>query len=188
MIYNQDILFVGLGNPGQQYKATRHNIGFRLIEKITSGLNIKMREKNNYALISHPFENKTIYFLKPMMYMNLSGISTLHVASYYKIPSENIITAYDDIALPLGKLRIRTQGSAGGHNGIKSLIENLGKDNFIRIRLGIGENKNIPLEKYVLTPFPKESEEDIEAMLVKAEEAFWDIIRKGPETTMNLFN
>lgn len=182
-------LLVGLGNPGQKYANTRHNIGFSFIDRLIQKNALSVKDKNNYLLSMMEKGQKKIFLLKPMMYMNLSGIPTLHVASYYKIPPENIIVVYDDIALPLGKLRIRANGSAGGHNGVKSLIENLGKENFIRLRLGIGEPpQNKPLEDYVLEPFSSQEIPVIEKLLSISEEAFWYIIEKGVEAAMNQFN
>jgi PTH1 family peptidyl-tRNA hydrolase len=185
---NNIYLAIGLGNPGPRYQPTRHNIGFRLIDKIVRENSLSFKDKGNYHFAVLGQEDRKIIFLKPMMYMNLSGIPVLHVASYYKVPAENIIVAYDDVALPLGKIRIRKKGSAGGHNGVKSIIENLGKDHFLRIRLGIGESPGIPLDSYVLSRFSSKEEEGVLDMLGRATDAFWNILDNGPDTAMNEYN
>lgn len=185
---NNTILLVGLGNPGPKYSHTRHNIGFTFADALVRAYNLSFKEKNNHCICLAEIEEKKIILIKPTLYMNLSGIPTLHVANYYKVNPEHIIVAYDDISLPIGKIRIRKQGSAGGHNGVKSVIENLGKDNFIRIRLGIGENKTVPLEQYVLSNFSKSEEKAVQEMLMTAMTAFTEIIKYGPDSAMNKFN
>ncbi len=182
-------LIIGLGNPGVQYTFTRHNAGFLFLDQIALHYGVSFKEKNNYELSLFENSEYKIYFLKPMMFMNLSGIPVLHVASYYKIKPENIIIAYDDVDLPLGKIRLRSQGSAGGHNGIKSILQNLGKDNFIRLRLGVGPRSHeIPLDQYVLSAFSKSENQSLEDMLLLAKEACLKIISSGVAVAMNTYN
>jgi len=181
-------LVAGLGNPGAKYSNNRHNVGFRVIDLLIKDFSLTLRSKDNYSFSILNLENKKIFLLKPMMYMNLSGIPILHVMSYNKIPAENFIVVYDDIDLPLGKIRIRKDGSAGGHNGIRSIIENLNKTNFIRLRIGIGKPVNQRLEDYVLSDFTKDEEPVIQETLKTAKQVVIDIIEKGPEFAMNKYN
>ncbi|PKL11100.1 MAG: aminoacyl-tRNA hydrolase [Spirochaetae bacterium HGW-Spirochaetae-6] len=181
-------LVVGLGNPGPKYLTTRHNVGFLFVEHLTKELNLSFKEKNNYAVAETVLDGRKLYIIKPLLYMNLSGIPTLHVASYYKIKSENILVAVDDVALPFGKIRIRVKGSSGGHNGIKSIEQQLGRDDFMRLRLGVGENKEIPLDRYVLTNFSGKEEEALPEILERARNAFWELYQNGPEAAMNKYN
>lgn len=182
------VLLIGLGNPGPKYYFTRHNTGFIFADYVARQLNTSFKEKNNHNIALAEFDGKKIILVKPMLYMNLSGIPILHVANYYKVNPQHIVVAYDDITLPIGKIRIRKQGSAGGHNGVKSVIENLGKDNFVRLRLGIGENKNIPLENYVLSSFSKNEEKDLNQMLILAYQAFSEMLKTSVDSAMNLYN
>lgn len=181
-------LIVGLGNPGNQYSETRHNVGFFFIDSLAEELGLSFKEKSQYSLAQTKYDDFKIFLLKPMMYMNLSGIPTLHVASYYKIPVENIIVVYDDIALNPGLIRVRKKGSAGGHNGIKSIIENLGKDNFIRLRIGIGQEKGIPLDRFVLGRFSKKEKELLVTAIDTAKEACKTVIEESADLAMNRFN
>ncbi len=185
---SDNVLLVGLGNPGLKYASTRHNIGFRFADFMARDLGVKFKEKNNYSASQKVVDGRKIYIIKPMLYMNLSGIPALHVASYYKIKSENIIIAYDDVDLPFGKNRIRVQGDAGGHNGIKSIIEQLGKSEFIRIRMGVDKHPIIPLERYVLANFSKEEEDELPNIMENAKSAFWEIFYQGSESAMNKYN
>lgn len=181
-------LIVGLGNPGSQYIYTRHNVGFRFADQMARYYGVAFKEKNNYHLALSENAGQKVFILKPAMYMNLSGIPVLHVASYYKIVPERILVAYDDIALPLGKIRLRKKGSAGGHNGMKSIIESLGKDDFSRMRLGIGSPEGQSLEKYVLSGFSKSEEKLVESMLDTAQNACLEILSGGMDSAMNLYN
>ncbi|OGS17904.1 MAG: aminoacyl-tRNA hydrolase [Elusimicrobia bacterium RIFOXYA2_FULL_40_6] len=132
-------LIVGLGNPGQEYECTRHNLGFVVIDKIAYILGLKFRVSNSLeAEITPSAQPGKLYLLKPLTYMNLSGTSVLKVIKKYSIEPKNILVISDDFSLPLGKLRIRLQGSSGGHNGIESVISSLGVTDFPRLRLGIG--------------------------------------------------
>jgi PTH1 family peptidyl-tRNA hydrolase len=144
-------LIVGLGNPGSEYEKTRHNVGFRVIDRFAEkhGLTYKKRKFK-----SHWFEYKKTIFLKPQTYMNLSGESVQAAAAFYHIEPEDIVVIYDDLDLPVGDLRIRKNGSAGGHKGMMSIIRMVGSKEIPRIRIGIGKD-NTPVEHYVLTPPPK---------------------------------
>lgn len=145
-------LIVGLGNPGRKYRKTRHNIGFMFIDSLVQELNLKFRLDSKFQgeVIDTKINNETVVFLKPSTYMNLSGIAINKVIKYYNIDIKDIIVIYDDNALEIGKVRIREKGSSGGHNGLKSIIKELGTDQFKRIRLGIGKNTYIDNKDYVL--------------------------------------
>lgn len=135
-------LIAGLGNPGEQYKNTRHNIGFKIIDLLSNKYNIELnRIKFKGVYGEGRIGNSKVILLKPVTYMNSSGESIKQAISFYKIPNENIIVVYDDISLEIGRLRIRAKGSAGGHNGIKSIINHLGSDEFQRIKVGVGQPK-----------------------------------------------
>jgi peptidyl-tRNA hydrolase, PTH1 family len=147
-------LIVGLGNPGSKYEKTRHNVGFRVIEQFANkhGLSFK---SNKFQ--SHGFEYKKTLFIKPQTFMNLSGESVLAAASFYHIEPEDIIVIYDDLDLPVGDLRIRKNGGAGGHKGMSSIISLLHTQNIPRIRIGIGKDDS-PVEHYVLSSPPKKED------------------------------
>ncbi|HOJ50756.1 MAG TPA: aminoacyl-tRNA hydrolase [Spirochaetota bacterium] len=186
---NKEIYVVaGLGNPGIKYSNNRHNVGFRVVDLILKDMNLSLKDKNDYELAITNFNSKKLFLLKPMMYMNLSGIPILHIVSYHRISAENLIVVYDDVDIPLGKIRIRKDGGHGGHNGVRSIIENLNKSNFIRIRIGIGKPVNQRLENYVLSNFTPVEEPIIRESIETAKQAVYDIIEKGLEFSMNKYN
>ena len=154
-------LIVGLGNPGREYDGTRHNIGFEAIDYISSKNNIDINKSKFKVMFGEGFiKGQKVILLKPTTYMNLSGESIREVINFYKIDNNKIIVIYDDISLEIGKLRIREKGSAGGHNGIKSIIANMGTDVFPRIKIGVGQPKG-DLVSHVLGRFNKDEEEDL---------------------------
>ena len=155
-------LIVGLGNPGSQYERTRHNIGFMVIDCLAERWNIKMNQSKFNGLYGTGTVNgEKVVLLKPLTYMNLSGEAIAPLARFYKIDIKDIAVIYDDLDLPKGKIRLRQKGSAGGHNGMKSTIQQLGGDGFNRIRVGIGRPEGrIPVPDYVLTNF-KDDEWDV---------------------------
>jgi peptidyl-tRNA hydrolase, PTH1 family len=150
-------LLVGLGNPGQEYENTRHNLGFQVIDQLASKLKVKLNRKKFNGLY---YQTTEYILLKPQTYMNNSGECIVSFLNYFRIPGENLLVIYDDIALPLGKFRYRGQGSAGGHNGVKNIIELLGRQEFKRLRVGIGHERNFLIKDWVLGNFwPSEKEE-----------------------------
>lgn len=154
-------LIVGLGNPGKEYVNTRHNAGFHAIDEVAKCLNVEIKEKQHRALIAKTtFLNEKVILCKPQTYMNLSGESIRLILDFYKIAISDVLIIYDDISLDLGMLRIRQKGSAGGHNGIKSIIAHLKTNEFARIKIGVGENsKTQDLKNYVLSKFSKSENE-----------------------------
>ena len=184
-------IIAGLGNPGKQYAHTRHNAGFEAIEKLSDRYGIAIETKKFQALCgSGVIEGQKVLLLKPQTYMNLSGESLRAACDFYKVdPEEELIVMYDDISLAPGQLRIRKKGSAGGHNGIKNIIANLGTDVFPRIKIGVGEKpKKYDLADYVLGHFSKEDRELMEEGYDRADHAVGMILNGEIEAAMNQYN
>lgn len=155
-------LIAGLGNPGKEYENTRHNLGFWIVDKLAQKLGIELKKKKFNGLYSQTSE---YILLQPQTYMNNSGECITDFLNYFQISPDNLLVVYDDIALPLGGFRYRLQGSAGGHNGIKSIIEKLGSKNFKRLRVGIGYEFNFTLQEWVLGKFRRSEKKVIETIL-----------------------
>ncbi|HCL04285.1 MAG TPA: aminoacyl-tRNA hydrolase [Lachnoclostridium phytofermentans] len=183
-------IIIGLGNPTREYEATRHNIGFDAITRLADDNNISLDTKKHKAICGKGMiGGEKVILAKPQTYMNLSGESVRDLIDFYKVTKDEIIVIYDDISLDVGQLRIRTKGSAGGHNGIKNIIAHLGSDEFYRIKIGVGDKpKNWDLADYVLARFPKEEEPAIREALEKVSKACETIIRDGAQVAMNLYN
>ncbi len=182
---------VGLGNPEKKYENTRHNIGFEVIDEIAEKYSIAVKERGFKALFGKGvIEGQRVLLVKPQTYMNLSGESVREITDYYKIdPGEELIVISDDISLELGGIRIRKKGSAGGHNGLKNIIKHLGTENFMRIRMGVGEKpKEWDLADYVLARFPKEEREKVDRSIKDAAAAVGIMVTDGAEKAMNVFN
>lgn len=181
-------LIVGLGNPGEEYRGTRHNVGFDAIDIISKKYNIELNRVKFKGVYGEGFiDGKKVMLLKPTTYMNLSGESIGEVANFYKIPHEDIVVIYDDISLDIGKLRIRAKGSAGGHNGIKSIISCLGGDMFPRVKVGVGAPKG-NLVSHVLGKFTPEERTILNKALEASSEAAITIMTKDTNEAMNKFN
>ena len=181
-------LIVGLGNPGLDYRHTRHNVGFDIVDLIAEKYNISINRVKFKGVCGDGFINsEKVLLLKPSTYMNLSGESLVEAANFYKIPLENIIVIYDDVSLAVGRMRIRTEGSAGGHNGIKNIVLHLASDVFPRIKVGVGQPQG-ELTPHVLGRFPKEEREVLEKLFVGAVEAAEAIIKHGVTEAMNRYN
>ena len=184
-------LIVGLGNPGKQYEMTRHNIGFHTIDYIADKLGVKITKLKNKAIYGEGnIGGHKVLLVKPQTYMNLSGDSLVEFVKFYKIPIENVIVISDDIDLPVGKLRIRAKGSAGGHNGLKSIIARLGGENFARVRIGVGAptHEDYDLADFVLGRFAKDEIPVLEDAIIKADKAIAEIVARGVSSAMNKFN
>ena len=184
-------LIVGLGNPGKDYTRTRHNCGFRAIDLLADALGCKIDKAKFQGLYGQVTHNgKKLFLLKPQTYMNLSGRSVLQLSAYYNIPSQRIIVMFDDISLQPGKLRVRADGSAGGHNGIKSIIESLGSQDFPRVKIGVGAKPHPEqdLADWVLSSFSALEEKALEPALKNAGEAALCIIENDVPTAANRFN
>lgn len=184
-------IIVGLGNPGKEYENTRHNIGFRVVDAVADRYNISVTEKKHRALLGKGvIEGQKVVLVKPQTYMNLSGESVRAVIDYYKVEeTDELIVIYDDISLDVGKLRIRKKGSAGGHNGIKSIIAHLGHDTFQRIKMGVGDKpKGYDLADYVLGHFSAEDNRIMKESIDRAIEAAKVMMQDGADKAMNLYN
>ncbi len=183
-------IIAGLGNPGREYEGTRHNVGFMALDQLADRLGIEIGEKAHRALIGKGrIEGKRVLLVKPQTYMNRSGESLRQVLDYYKEEPSSLIVVYDDISLDPGAIRIRGKGSAGGHNGVKSIIAHLGTQEFARIRIGVGAKPpRMDLADYVLGHFSGDDMRRIEEACRDGAAAAAVMITEGIETAMNRFN
>jgi PTH1 family peptidyl-tRNA hydrolase len=181
---------VGLGNPGKQYEATRHNAGFMVIDELARRLNISVSANKCKALLGEGrVQGQKVYLLKPQTYMNLSGESARAFIDFYKANLADMILIYDDLDTPLGSIRLRYQGSAGGHNGLKSLIAHVGTQQFQRIRVGIDRPQvGDSIADYVLSPFAKASQPQLQQAIELAADAVEQSLSKPFEKVMALYN
>ena len=185
-------LVVGLGNPGTQYAATRHNIGWAVLDKLEPELkDLKRSDLATGTTLSGklPRHHATITTLRPSTYMNLSGEAVAEVAKKFNIPSPQIVVVYDDMDIPVGRIRVRPSGASGGHRGIESIIDHLNTADFPRVRVGIGSATEPRLKKdYVLAPIPKEEQLILDKSTAMAAKAIVSIVKGGVSTAMNWFN
>ncbi len=187
---NNTFLLVGLGNPGKKYEETRHNIGFTFINSIAKKASINI-DKSKFSSLCARYESGENYFLlsKPQTFMNESGKAVREIKNYYKIPIDKTIIVFDDLDLNVGQIRIKRGGGSGGHNGIKSIIEELSEDTFIRIRIGIGKPvKKTDVDQYVLSKFNQNEVSTIKEIIDISDEIIDDIVFKGIAFAMNKFN
>ena len=188
---NENWLIVGLGNPGREYEKTRHNAGFRCLDKIAEQLNVKVDKLKYQGLYCQTnYQGKKLFLLKPQTFMNLSGRSVLQLSAYFNIPPQRIIVLFDDISLEPGRLRVRANGSAGGHNGIKSIIQEVGSQEFPRVKIGVGAkpHPDFELADWVLSAFTAQEEKALAVSLENAAKATLCIIDHGVPETANRFN
>ncbi len=188
---NESWLIVGLGNPGREYEKTRHNAGFRAIDRLAEKLGCKIdRLKYQGLYCQTTYNGNKLFLLKPQTYMNLSGRSVLQLSSYFNIPPQRIIVLFDDISLIPGRLRIRADGSAGGHNGIKSIIAEIGSQAFPRVKIGVGgkAHPDQDLADHVLSGFSAKEEKDLISALDRSADAALLIIDKGVAESANRYN
>lgn len=206
-------LIIGLGNPGEKYKGVRHNLGFEVVEEFVKkiddgrwkmgvedrGWRMEEKFKSEIIKLNYTLNNSSYLFIlvKPQTFMNKSGMAVRQLADYYKIVPEEIIIIHDELDLPLGKIKVRIGGAAAGHHGVESIIESLGTDKFIRVRLGIGNLKtqssehkqaSISAEKFVLESFPHSEKPQVKHMIKSALKAIHLLLEKGLEATQNQFN
>ena len=181
-------LIVGLGNPGKEYDGTRHNIGFAAVDYIADKYNIELNRIKFKGVFGEGFiDGKKVILLKPTTYMNLSGESIREVINFYKISNEEVIVIYDDISLDVGRLRIREKGSHGGHNGIKSIIANLGTDVFPRVKIGVGAPKG-NLVSHVLGKFSEDEIEILRETIKASSDAVSIMVKSDTKEAMNKLN
>ena len=188
---NENWLIVGLGNPGREYEKTRHNAGFRCLDILAENLNCKIDKLKFQGLYTQVnYGGRKLFLLKPQTYMNLSGRSVLQLSAYFHIPPQRIIVIFDDISLAPGRLRIRNDGSAGGHNGIKSIIAELGSQAFPRVKVGVGAKAHPEQElaDWVLSGFSAQEEKAVASALERSAEAALCIMDKGVSEAANRYN
>lgn len=179
-------LIAGLGNIGNKYTFTRHNAGFMLVDSIALNSNLTFRENSRLKCIITNLGDTLL--IKPTTFMNLSGEAVRAVMDYYKISIEDTLIVYDDLSLEIGKIRFRANGSDGGHNGIKSVIQHLGSKDVARLKIGIGPQPNLPSEVFVLQNFSKEELETLKGALMKAREGISCYFKEGMASAQNKFN
>ncbi len=188
---NETWLVVGLGNPGREYERTRHNAGFRALDILADKLGCKVDKLKDQGLYGQAsYRGKKLLLLKPQTYMNLSGRSVLQLSAFFKVPPKNIIVMFDDISLEPGRLRVRADGSAGGHNGIKSIIQELGSQDFPRVKIGVGAkpHPDFDLADWVLSGFTAQEEKALQPALERAAEAALAVMEYGVPEAANRFN
>lgn len=182
-------VIVGLGNPGPQYAETRHNIGFLLVDLLAETHNLQFYSKFQGLWAEGKVAGDRIILLKPQTFMNLSGRSVRELVNFYKVLGEDLLIVQDDMDLPLGKLRLRNQGSAGGHNGLRSILAELGTEEFWRLKLGVGRPpKEWDPARYVLSPFVEEEITQLDEVLGRAEKAVDLWIKGATGQAMNLYH
>lgn len=184
-------LLVCLGNPGDQYEGTRHNVGFQVADELGERARIPIQKLKFRALTNIcTLGGEKVLIMKPVTYMNLSGEAVRQAADFYKVPPQRVLVVSDDVSLPVGKLRVRSGGSAGGHNGLKSIISHLGSEDFPRVKLGVGEkpHPDYDLAEWVLGRFTGEDKKTMQAAIKRAADAAECIIQDGVDKAMNKFN
>ena len=186
-----DWMIVGLGNPGSQYEKTRHNAGFLALERLEKQLNAPAEKLRHKALCTQvTYAGQKLLLVKPQTFMNASGLAVRQAADFYKIPPERIIVIFDDISLAVGRLRVRPSGSAGGHNGIKSIISSIGSDQFPRVKVGVGAkpHPDYDLADWVLSVIPKQEQPAFQSALDHAADAALYLMEHGVEKAEAKFN
>ncbi len=182
-------IVIGLGNPGNRYTKTRHNVGFAVIDKYINGCNVEFTKKNRDSIISkYNVEGEEVIFVKPQLFMNLSGGPTKKIVEKYNCSLSEILVILDDINIPLGKIRIREKGSSGGHNGLKSISNHLRTTCFSRLRIGVGSSLQEDTKEFVLSRFAKEENDIIQRTLDKACEVINCWVSTDTRNCMSLFN
>ena len=184
-------MIVGLGNPGKEYDHTRHNVGFRVSELVAGELGIKIDRLKLRALTRQVKQGgRKLLLVQPQTYMNLSGAAVSALATYYKIKPEHILVIFDDISLPVGRIRVRRDGSAGGHNGIKSIIRSLGTDQFPRVKVGVGAkpHPDYDLADWVLSKFSASEEKALAPALEHAAKAAMAVVEEGVDKAASTYN
>ena len=186
-----DWMIVGLGNPGKDYEKTRHNVGFRSTDLLAGLLKTKIDRLKFKALTRMVnYNGMKVLLVQPQTYMNLTGAAVSALATYYKVKPERILVIFDDISLPVGRIRIRKDGSAGGHNGIKSIIQSLGTDKFPRVKVGVGAkpHPDYDLADWVLSKFSAQEEKDLAPAMENAAKAALMVLDQGTEKAASAYN
>jgi PTH1 family peptidyl-tRNA hydrolase len=181
-------LIVGLGNPGSRYSRTRHNIGFQVLDEFAGRLRLEWKDRAEYRMCSGSLGDARIVLVEPLTFMNRSGSAVRKVAGRFAVPPENIIVVHDDLDLDAGRLKIRKNGSSGGHKGVESVIQCIGSKAFIRVKIGVGRDQAVPAEQYVLMKFKRDELAAIGDSVQKAADSIETIIADGADRAMNRFN
>jgi PTH1 family peptidyl-tRNA hydrolase len=182
-------LIVGLGNPGKRYRDTRHNVGWDALDRLALRWGIRVDEKDGYCLTGRgAIGGQSVWLAKPQTYMNLSGTAVRELLRYYRMSPGGLIVICDDLDLPVGMIRVRPKGGHGGHNGLRSILDELGTGEFNRVRIGIGRPAQMEPADYVLAPFQPEESRQIALAVDQAADAVEDILVRGPEAAMTRFN
>jgi len=182
-------LIAGLGNPGEKYCDTRHNLGFMVVDFIARKQKLKFKKHEFFWITRFQFDEKEVILLKPLTFMNRSGIAVAYGVTANQIVLSNLLVVVDDLSLPFGKMRFRAKGSSGGHNGLKSIINYLQSEEFPRLRIGIGaETEADDVVEFVLSPFKEEEQEQLNAIIERAANAIFYMLENGIVSTMNAFN
>ncbi|MEJ5226860.1 aminoacyl-tRNA hydrolase [Thermodesulfovibrio sp.] len=183
-------LIIGLGNPGRKYSQTRHNVGFMVIDNLAKRYGVSFVEKKEYLIGIGHVDGRRIALVKPQTYMNLSGVAVKKLVDKTILENlpQSIIVIHDDLDLPVGKMKIKRNGSSGGHKGIQSIIENLGTKDFIRVKIGIGKDPGIDVSDYVLKPFSKEQKPLVKEKILQAADSVVTILNEGVDKAMSIYN
>ena len=184
-------MIVGLGNPGEEYQRSRHNVGFRAVELLAKQAGVKIDRAKCRAFVRQcEMAGEKVLLVKPQTYMNNSGEAVWLLSQYYKIPQQRIVVLSDDISLPVGRVRVRGEGSAGGHNGLKSIIQHLGSQDFPRVKIGVGQkpHPDYDLASWVLSSFTAEEEKSLEPAIEHAAAAAVEILKNGVSSAANKYN
>lgn len=183
------IVIAGLGNPGSKYDGTKHNVGFRVIDKLACDYNINMTKLKHKAFIGEGMiKNKKVMLVKPQTYMNLSGESIREWLAFYKLTPKDLVVIYDDMDVEKGTIKIRKQGGPGSHNGMKSVVHEIGTTDFARIRIGLGEPEEESGVDFVIGPLKEEQYNQLKPGIEKATDAIETILKEGIDRAMNQFN
>ena len=184
-----DFLIAGLGNPGEEYENTPHNLGFMVIDRLAESHTIRVVRKENFSRVGlGSIKEKQVALAKPQTYMNLSGPSVRGLLERYELKPDRLILVYDELDLPWGSLKIKPKGSAAGHKGAKSVIAALGTSEFVRVRIGIHPGNSVDGESFVLRPFKKSQQQEVDDAVTRGAEAVESIIAEGVEKSMTVFN
>ncbi len=181
-------VITGLGNPGRKYSGTRHNVGFMVVDQIAREYGLSLREGERYSTGRGAVEGQDVVLLEPLTYMNRSGLAVREILKKGGIPPERLIVIHDDLDMETGVIKIRKDGSSGGHRGIASIIQELGTGGFVRLKVGIGRDRDIPVSDYVLSNFSSSEKVLIKDAIIEAMNAVGVILTEGVDMAMNRFN
>lgn len=181
-------IIAGLGNPGSKYSGTRHNIGFRVIDRLSEEYNIRLEERDIYVIGKGAIGGVDVILLKPLTFMNRSGLAVKKILKKRNVSPDRLIVVQDDLDIDTGAVKIRRNGSSGGHRGIESIIQELGTRDFVRVKVGIGRDKDIPVEEYVLRTFKPAEKNIVKDVIINTAYAVTVIVAEGVDKAMNKYN